>query len=88
MSRLSRIVCDNPDCKNQVEWYAGDYYQRFSGMEDTPEGWYRLNHQSLPDRLPKGEPLPDDAREPFYFCSITCVRAFTGQHKAPHTLKS
>src|SRR5260221_13276221 len=44
MTRLTRIVCDNPDCKAQVERFADDYYREMVGIDDTPLGWYRLTH--------------------------------------------
>jgi hypothetical protein len=83
MTRLTRIVCDNPDCKAQVEMFAGEYFMHYQGMEDTPVGWYRLTYY---------EPKAVDAtvavlnpHEPRYFCSVACVREFTGHAKEPQT---
>ena len=82
MTRLTRIVCDNPDCKAQVEMFTGEYFHHYQGMEDTPIGWYRLTyHEST---QPDTATLPN-AREPRYFCSVACVREFTGHAKEPQT---
>lgn len=77
MSRLTRIVCDNPDCKSQVEKYATDWYADHYGALDTPPGWYMLAYRTVD----AGD--PGVLVQPFYFCSTACVRAFTGEHKEP-----
>jgi uncharacterized protein involved in tellurium resistance len=83
MTRLTRIVCDNPDCKAQVEFYATDYYHNYQGMVDTPEGWYCLTYHE--PKTVDAETAVKDPREPRYFCSVICVRNFTGEIKEPQT---
>ena len=82
MTRLTRIVCDNPDCKAQVERFADDYYNEMRGMEDTPVGWYRLTYHEAKE--PETATMPN-AHQPRYFCSVACVREFTGHAKEPQT---
>ena len=86
MSRLTRVVCDNPDCRAQVEMYAGDYYTRYMGMEDTPAGWYRLTYHA-PKQVDADDAVTAPS-EPRYFCSVQCVRNFTGNLKEPQTRDS
>ncbi|HEX9411985.1 MAG TPA: hypothetical protein VF916_00645 [Ktedonobacterales bacterium] len=81
MTRLTRIVCDNPACTAQVEQFAGDFYHAHMGMDDTPPGWYRLSYHELPERLAAAE--REYPHEPIYFCSVACVRNFNGTLKTP-----
>jgi hypothetical protein len=78
MSRLTRIVCDNPDCRAQVEFFTAEYFRQFQGSYDTPSGWYALTW--MPPEAAKGA---DDADQPRYFCSVECVRQFDGGLRRP-----
>jgi len=83
VTRLTRIVCDNPDCKAQVERFADDYYREMRGVDDTPLGWYRLTHLASYTLAEKG--VTTETSQPLYFCSIACVRNATGEPKEPQT---
>lgn len=81
MTRLLRIVCDNPGCSAQVERFASDWIEHYRGMDDTPEGWFRLDYH---------QPVKSEATislaQPMFFCSPACVRAFSGESKTPTTV--